>query len=407
MKEPAGSGMSPSAQALESRIKKNIAILYFSRVTVNLIFFGPVIVLFFMDLGLSIAEIMLLETFFSAVIVLFEVPSGFFADRAGRKLSLMLGLLAFLAGCLILSVGSSFSTFLAAEFFCAVGVSFLSGCELAILYDTLAVLGDEGDFQRIQGRANMIGLLTMAACSLLGGYLGAMNLRWPLYATVFGLAAGFPVLLLLTEPPRKKGGHRKGELYYLYKIGRFALYKNKEVRMLIWLGALTVGMSTVGFWLYQPYMKEAGIPIIWFGIVFAGFNVFAAISSALASKVSAKMGKILSLLSIPLALGLSNILMGFVIHPAGVLLILAQQFSRGFGNPVITDYMNRQVWADKRATVDSLRSLFGRVIFMVVAPLTGLLVDKTSLSWGLEATGLFTIVCGVLLVLKMRQDDVV
>ncbi len=389
------------------KLERNIPVIYLSKVTMNLIFFGPVIVLFLLAQGLSLTRIMVLQTAFSIALVIFEVPSGFFADRIGRKHSIIIGVFALSIGCLVYSLGYTFRVFLVAEIIWALGLAFISGCDEALLYDTLAAMKREGEFQKIQGRAHLVMLSTFAVCALLGGYLGSIHLRWALYATFIGITIGIPVLFFLVEPPRIKGGHKRGELYYLYKIGRFALYKNREVRWLIWFGALAFGTSLLGFWLYQPYLKEAGVPVIWFGVIFACFNVFAAMSSAVAHRVTRRFGKALSLSSIPLSIGLSNLLMAWVIRPIGVIFVLGQQFGRGFSNPVISDYLNRQVWADKRATVNSLRSLFGRVIFIATAPMIGLLVDRTSVFWGLQAVGLFTLVAGAFLLMMMRKDHVI
>lgn len=389
------------------KLERNIAVIYLSKVTMNLFFFGPVIVLFLLDLGLSLIRIMILQTAFSVALVVFEVPSGYFADRIGRKHSIIIGATALVIGCLIYSLGYIFEVFLIAETVWALGIAFISGCDEALLYDTLAALKREDEYQKIQGRAHLVMLSTIAVCALLDGYLGSIHLRWPLWTTFFGITLGLPVLFFLVEPPRIKGGHRRGELYYLYKIGRFALYKNKEVRWLIWFGALAFATSLLGFWLYQPYLKEAGVPVIWFGAIFACFNVFAALSSAVAHRVTKKAGKALSLSLIPLSIGLSNLLMGWVIRSIGVIFVLGQQFGRGFSAPVISDYLNRQVWADKRATVNSLRNLFGRVIFIATAPMVGLLVDRTSVFWGLQAVGLFTLGAGAFLLMMMRKDHVI
>jgi MFS family permease len=390
----------------EKALNRNITVLYIFNVTINLIFVGPIFVLFLLDNGLSMTQIMLLETIFAGVIVALEVPTGYFADKLGRRISLILSVLFISVGALVYSLSHRFSQFMLGEIVWGVGSSLLSGCIDAMLYDTLSAIGREGEYQKIQGRANLIMLITCGVCALVGGWLGAMNLRWSLYASFIGLTIGIPVPFLLKEPPRIKGGHRRGELYYIYKIHRFALYKNKEVRWLIALGALISGIGTVGYWLYQPYMKSAGIPIVWFGLIFAGFNAFAALSSGLAHRISGRIGKALSLTSIPLSLGLSNTLMGFLVHPFGCLLILGQQFARGFGPPVISDYLNRQVWADKRATVNSIKNLLGRVTFMIVAPFVGFLVDRTSLFWGLETVGAFTVITGLFYILMMKKDKV-
>ena len=51
----------------------------------------PVIVPFFESKGLSLAEVYYLQAIFAFVVVVFEVPSGYFADVFGRKNALVVG----------------------------------------------------------------------------------------------------------------------------------------------------------------------------------------------------------------------------------------------------------------------------------------------------------------------------
>jgi MFS family permease len=51
----------------------------------------PVAVLFFQQNGLSQSEIFLLQSIFAVTAVIFEVPSGYFADLFGRRISLITG----------------------------------------------------------------------------------------------------------------------------------------------------------------------------------------------------------------------------------------------------------------------------------------------------------------------------
>ena len=50
----------------------------------------PVLVLFYQENGLTLRDIFLIQAFFSICIILFEVPSGFFSDRLGRRQTLMI-----------------------------------------------------------------------------------------------------------------------------------------------------------------------------------------------------------------------------------------------------------------------------------------------------------------------------
>lgn len=50
----------------------------------------PIMVPFYQSNGLTMKDVFLLQSIFSISIVLFEIPSGYFADVVGRKNSLVL-----------------------------------------------------------------------------------------------------------------------------------------------------------------------------------------------------------------------------------------------------------------------------------------------------------------------------
>ena len=82
----------PGNDMAHEALKRNIPLLYAARLRGNPIFFVPVI--FFQAQGLSMTQVMLLQTAFAAAVVALEVRSGFFADRVGRRPSILLGAVA-------------------------------------------------------------------------------------------------------------------------------------------------------------------------------------------------------------------------------------------------------------------------------------------------------------------------
>ncbi len=389
------------------RLQRNVPLLYVSRLCANLIFFVPVIVIFFQRQGLNMTQVMFLQTAFAVAIVALEVPSGFFADRVGRKPSVFLGAAGVTVACVVYALGQGFSHFLVAELLWALGSSLISGADAALLYDTLAALDREDEYQKVEGQATFWAMAGAAGASVVGGLLATAGLRVPFYLTVAALAAATTTTLFLREAPRRRGGHRRGELYYLYKIGRFALYKNAEVRGLILFAAVLSGLGTVGFWLYQPYFERCGIPLAYFGLIFALFNVFAAFSGKIAFAVERVVGKRLALASLPALLGGSFFAMAAFVAPWGFLFVLFAQFVRGFSTPVIQDYINRHTWSDKRATVLSLKNLTGRLVFIITAPVAGAAVDHGDVRLGLVFAGATTVVAGAVLLLALRRDRVI
>ena len=53
----------------------------------------PIITIFYKENGLSMQEIFIIQACFSLAVVLFEVPTGYFADVVDRKKSIIIGMI--------------------------------------------------------------------------------------------------------------------------------------------------------------------------------------------------------------------------------------------------------------------------------------------------------------------------
>ena len=130
---------------------KNLRLLSIQKALVTVYFHLPVVVLFWQDLGLTMLEIMLLQSIFSIAMVLLEFPSGLFADMFGRKLTLTLAALSNLIGIVLYCFAEGFYSLLAAELFIAGFIAMQSGADSAFLFDWLKSDNREDEFPRIFG----------------------------------------------------------------------------------------------------------------------------------------------------------------------------------------------------------------------------------------------------------------
>ena len=64
---------------------KNISLFLWFRIFFNCRFYYPILAIFFVDLGLSLSQYIILNVIWAVTIVLLEVPSGALADILGRK----------------------------------------------------------------------------------------------------------------------------------------------------------------------------------------------------------------------------------------------------------------------------------------------------------------------------------
>jgi MFS family permease len=390
-----------------TNLKSNIWKFYLFQAFRNLAFFVPIIVLFWQDNGLSLTEIMILQSIFAISIVLLEVPTGYFADVFGRKKSLMYSGYFLFFAILSYGLGSNFYHFLIAEIFWAFGNSLISGSDSALVYDTLKDLKQEKDYKKIWGKSMFYLTFAVAFASIIGGFIGEINFRWTFFAMLPFVIALIPLSYSMQEPKRHKLIFKEGYLLELFKTLKYALVENKKLKWLIIYGGIAYGFNQAAFLLYQPYFKFTGLDIVYFGFVFASFQVVSGISSKYSHKIEEILGERKSLMMLPVLIGSSYLLMSNFIYLFSFTFVFLQQFARGFSSVVMNDYVNKLISSDVRATVLSVKNMVGKLIYALIIPFSGWIADVYSLLNALTILGVTVLVVGGVVLFVLHNDKVI
>ena len=94
-------------------------------------------------IGLTLTQILLLQSIFSAATLVLDYPAGYVSDRLGYRCALNISAILGIAGWGIYTVAGSFATVLLAEILLGMSLSFVSGSDSALLYETLRAEGSE------------------------------------------------------------------------------------------------------------------------------------------------------------------------------------------------------------------------------------------------------------------------
>ena len=164
----------------------------------------PVLIPFFQENGLDMQQVLLLQAAFSTSLILFEIPSGYFADVIGRKFSLVIGSAFGAIGFAFYAYAYTFNDFLLVEIILGVGGSLISGADSALLYDTLLEIEEEEKYTQYAGRLGSVANFSEGIAAIIGGQLALISLRTPLYFEALLVAFCVPVALTLVEPARHK-----------------------------------------------------------------------------------------------------------------------------------------------------------------------------------------------------------
>jgi len=163
----------------------------------------PIITLFWKDqIGMSLTDIMILQAMFGLSVVLFQFPSGYFADRVGYRASLLVGGALLVVGWLVYTRGASFWAIAVAETVLGAASAFMSGADRALLWVSLETAGRRGQYTRWDGAARAVSQTAEAMSAAAGGWLYAMGPRWPFWLQVPSAALAFVIAAMLRETPR-------------------------------------------------------------------------------------------------------------------------------------------------------------------------------------------------------------
>ncbi|MFH1638369.1 MAG: MFS transporter [Candidatus Woesearchaeota archaeon] len=367
-------------------LKANIWKYYIIQLCFGLFFATPTMVLFFMDNGLTFTQVLLLQAYFSIAIVLLEVPSGALADWAGKRKAVLWGSSVLILGLIVYGSGRSFTHFLIGESIWAFGLSLISGADSALLFDTLKQLKKEKLYKKIEGRAKSFSLFAAGLAAVAGGFMAHYSLRLPWFLTIMPFAIAAITAYRLVEPKAFTHVEQKGYWDIIAQSVKF-VNKHRLIKWYILYSAFLVLMCQLAFWITQPYLKEAGLEIKWFGLAFLFFNLVAAAASFTAHRCEKYLGRRRALISFGIMAVVPFFVLGKYIALWGILLLGVYQVIRGMSSPLFSNYILRYTYSDKRATVLSLKSLGSRVVLAVFYPFFGVLVDAWSISTAFLAGG--------------------
>lgn len=353
-----------------------------------------ILIPFFAENGVSLKEAIILQSLFSLVNIIFEVPTGNFADRYGRKLSIILGGAFSTLGFFLYSLSHSFYGFLLAETVLALGMSFISGADSALLLDTQKYLEGKNNGIFLEGRSRSWGLFSEGVTSLLGGsILAIISLRLPIYFDAAFSSLVVFVALTLKEPEKKTPEKRESLLISMFRILKYSLHSNKELGSLIFFSAFASAATLNMVWLIQPYWKLSGVPIFLFGIVWASLQFLSAGVSNKAHNIEEVAGKKFSFLIVTVFAVMGYFLLGTNSFIWGSIFIIPFYISRGLNDPILRHYITLVSPSQNLATIISTKSLIGRLTFAIIGPIIGWISEAHSLQIALLSSG---VVFGVL-----------
>jgi MFS family permease len=220
--------------------------------------------IFLLDAGLSNLEAFAANAFFTAGMVLFEVPTGIVADTVGRRASYLLGTLTLAASTLLYvllwQMDAPFWQWAVVSTLIGLGFTFFSGAVEAWLVDALTATGFEGELETVFGRGQIVGGAAMLTGSVAGGFIAQLtSLGVPFVLRGLVLVVMFVVAFRLMHDvgfAPEKGGRPITEMRKIASASIEFGWRVPAVKWLMVESLFTGGVGFYAFYALQPYLLE-------------------------------------------------------------------------------------------------------------------------------------------------------
>ncbi len=351
---------------------KNIKVLSLFSFLIGFSLFAPLAVIYFSDvsgsyiLGTSIFGIIAIASAF------FEIPTGIWSDKIGRKNTMILGSWARLLGFIFYAVGISYYWLAAGAIFEGLSRALYSGNNDALLYDSLADDHDEHNYDEFQGKISSAEQMAMAISAIMSGLVVVFSFHGILWFSVAVQLGLLLVSYLLVEPKNRKILDTNVFTHTKEAISLFI--HNKKLRLLSIASILTYSTSELK-WQFTSAFTATVWPLWAIGIS----KTLPSIGASLSFYFSGKLIKKFKAVSILLFDSIYGKFIGLValIFPSVFSPLLMSTPSFLFGVSMVAEktLMQNEFTNHQRATMSSLNSLGGSIGFAFMSLLLGGLAD--------------------------------
>ena len=358
------------------------------------VFYGPIATLYRQNRNLSLSNMFLIESISMILMIVFEIPWGWFADRFGYKKTLIISNFILFISKIVFYKANSFGMFFLERMLLSISLAGISGCDIAFLYSSVK----QEDSEKVFGRYNAFST---------GGYLIASSMfsiivKKSMDNTVFWTIVPYAVAAVITLFLKEVNVEREEKPKFNQSL--IAAFKNKSIIILVISFALiNEVVQVVGVFLNQSQYVRSGINIKYFGILAVVMQIVR-LSSIKAYKFSNKLGEDRSIQILYSIITICCITL--VLTSNATLSIVSIIFICGSAaiiSPIVLDIENKSIITINRATLLSIFAMFGDLTAAGVNVIIGKTADiSTSLAF-MTCVGMCVFAYILLIVYKKKS----
>ena len=371
----------------------------------NLKFFEPYLFIYLASFDINLFQFGILFSISQITVYIFEIPSGVYADRVGKRKTLCLSFIFYIISFIIFFFGKSFILFVPAMIIFGLGEAFRSGTHKAMILTYLENKNWYNHRAYVYGRTRSFSLLGSAISAILSIIivLSFSELKIVFIFCIIPYVIDF--LLILSYPKYLDGVNNQlvntkdKNYFYLFINSIKPVFKCTNLRRVCISASTYEGIYNSIKDFIQPILKGvASFTILTsffnldndtslkltLGLIYFIFNIFSSIGSKNIYRLSVKLGGynvmryifdityvvcIFISIFIKIEFTIGIIIAYFIIY-----------IIRDSRRPAFLDTASLLMDKDKRATTLSVESQMQALFGIIFAPLFGFIADRFSLS---------------------------
>jgi len=378
----------------EARLRRNLPLLAWNEFFAELRLFYPVAVLVFESVTGSFATAMAVFSILNISQALFEIPTGVWSDKMGRRKTFIIGSLSEMAGGLFYYIAfftnyGMWSFFMGATCF-GFANALYSGNNNALVYETLDYYRAKKEMSEVFGKMRTMGQVALTLSGILATLCLWRGLSYEslVFFSLFPLALSTLFSFFLVEPPRQKGVQEHNSLQHL-KDAVILLWKHPTLFRIACAGALKRGLGDSSHSMVPGFVET--VWPIWMTPLFRALqNVFGAIGFFFAGRINKKIGLMNSVLYGTVYSTVMYMIGYFANAFYSPMLFLTTQISYAFSATADEALQQERFSDQQRATMGSVISVSTAIVGALGSVLLGVMADL----WGARTALIMLMVMG-------------
>lgn len=356
------------------KIKKhnNIKLLSIFNVCYNFRLYSVLAVIYFVQITHSYVLALSIFSIAQVSQAIFEIPFGYYSDKFGRSNCLRMGAIASLLSIIFYAIGQSYLILLIGAIFEGVNRAAFSGNNDALLYETLLETKNQKNYHNIFGKINSWLELSGFIGVVIGGLIAIKSLSLLFVLSIFPQLLAVIISFGFIEPNIKK--ERFDNVLLHFKNSILTYKENFKIR-LISLADIIASLGEVT-WSFQSAFYNLFLPV-WGTSLMMSINF---LTSTISFRLS---GKIISRFKAIKVLLYQEVYSRFLVLIAFIFPSIASPFliataSVSYGPSVVakSTLLQKEFSNKQRATITSINSFIGNIVFSISAIFVGLAADK-------------------------------